>query len=140
MIIFWPRRVTFGAETWDGVVAVSIDRVGVRAVVEWSDYGPHPIFADSPELRTTITVSMEIMRGVVASPRPGQVAMLTVDISPNTSQSQVRRVTAQAVVVRVTHDLTVKKGAVRTIELLAVSSDGAADPITETLIHGMEPK
>jgi hypothetical protein len=127
-----PRTVRFGSLVWDDVIAVAIDRSAHRLVEEWSDAGPYAAFADVPEQRVTIQVVQQVGAEDLAAPRPADQAVLTFDTAPTAAESARRRVTATAVVTAVAHDLSQKRGATRTITLVAVSPDGAADPIAIT--------
>lgn len=129
MLLLNPRSVTFGSATWDSVVAVMIDRDSVRFVEEWSDAGPHAVLADAPEQRVTIRVVQEVTRDDLGSPRPGEAGALSLCTAPTGADAGRRKLTAQAVVRSVSHEVSLKRGAVRTITLVAVSADGAADPI-----------
>ena len=46
MLVMNPRSVSFDGELLEDVTSVVIDRRGERVVVEWSDEGPHAVFAD----------------------------------------------------------------------------------------------
>lgn len=132
MLILNPRSVTFGLATWDGVVAVSIDRAAARIVEEWSDDGPHAVLADVPEQRTRIIVAQEPSADDIGVPRPGEQATLTLHTSPAGADAGRRVVSAAAVVLAVEHELSLRRGASRTITLAAVSTTGNADPISIT--------
>ncbi len=130
MLILNPRHVTFAAATWPDVTLITLSRRTTRVVLDWSDNGPHPTFADCPEQRTDIKLMMEVQRGDLDGPRPGDTGTLAFFTSPTTADGARRRVSMTAVVVGVGHEVSLKAGAVRTIDLVAVSSDGAADPVT----------
>ncbi|MBL9032497.1 MAG: hypothetical protein JNM80_12430 [Phycisphaerae bacterium] len=130
MLILNPRSVTFGLATWDGVVAVSIDRAAARVVEEWSDDGPYAVLADVPEQRTRIIVAQEPSADDVGVPRPGDQATLTLHTSPASADAGRRVISATAVVLAVEHEISLKRGASRTITLAAVSASGNADPIS----------
>jgi hypothetical protein len=130
MLILNPKQVTFGTVTWPDVVAVSIERRPHREAVEWSDAGPHVVLADVPEQRVELTVVQELSRDDLASPKPSEQAALAVLVSPTASDVGRRRVSATCVIVRVEHEVSARRGALRTIKLVAISSDGLADPIT----------
>ncbi len=137
MLLLNPRRVIFGNHEWDNVGAVAIDRATSRAVLEWSDSGPHPVLADSPEQKTTVTVTMDLQRDDLASPRPGDTGVLALDTSPTGADLPRRRYTMTCVVTDVSHELSLRKGAVRTIRLVALSPDGATDPISAIDLGGV---
>ncbi len=129
MLIIDPLAVSFGGEAWEGVTAVAIDRDTVKQVLEFSDLGPHAVFADAPEQRVDITVTMELVRSVPDSPRPGNMAELRIGVRPGGSDANRREVVAQAVVLSVAHAISGKKGATRTIRLVAISTTGVDDPV-----------
>lgn len=132
MLLLNPRSVRFGPHTWENIAAVMIDRAAHKAVEEWGEGGSYPIFADVPEQRIRITIVQELAREDVNIPRPGEEDTLTLYTSPGLADSGRKKVTAPAVVLSVAHELSLKKGALRTITLAAVSPDGVTDPITLT--------
>lgn len=129
MLLLTPRAVRFGEATWEDVSAVVVDRASRRSVVEWSDLGPHAVLADVPEQEVTVRVVQSLTRDAPDAPRPGDAGQLSFDTSPAGTDTGRRRVSAQAVVLGVRHELSVKGGATRTVTLVAVSPDGAADPV-----------
>lgn len=129
MLLLTPRVVRFGEATWEDVSAVVVDRAARRKVVEWSDLGPHVALADVPEQEVTVRVVQSLTRDAPDGPRPGDAGELSFDTSPAGTDAARRRVRAQAVVLDVRHELSVKGGATRTVTLVAVSPDGATDPV-----------
>jgi hypothetical protein len=129
MLILNPRQVQFGSSTWEDVTAVWIDRAAHRTVEDWSDLGPYAVLADVPEQKVRVTVVQEVSRDDVNVPRPGESGQLSFFTSPTASDAGRKKVSCQAVVLESRHDLSLKKGAVRTVVLAAVSN-GAADPVT----------
>ena len=129
MLLLTPRVVRFGDATWEDVSAVVVDRAARRKVVEWSDMGPHVALADVPEQEVTLRVVQSLARDAPDGPKPGDAGELSFDTSPAGTDAARRRVRAQAVVLDVRHELSVKGGATRTVTLVAVSPDGAADPL-----------
>jgi len=130
MLVLNPRELTLGGETLEDVVAVVIDRAAERRVVEWSDFGAHPVFADVAELRTTVRVVQQLSAGDLGGVAPGGEVALEFHTSPTGGHTGRRRVSATIVVTGVSHELSRKRGAVRTIEGVAISADGATDPVT----------
>lgn len=128
MLILNPRHVSFGSVEWTDIISIAIDRSTHRAVEEWSDLGPYPTFADVPEQKVRITVVQELMRDDIASPRPGEQALLSFHTSPTASDAARKKVSCVAVVLDSRHELSLRKGAVRTVTLAAVSTDGT-DPV-----------
>jgi hypothetical protein len=129
MLLLAPRLVRFDSATWDTVASVAIDRLAHRAVEDWSDLGPYPTLADVPEQRVRIVVEQEIGRDDLGPPRPGDQGTLTFCAAPAASDAGRTRVSALCVVLSVEHTLSLKRGAIRTITLAAISPDGASDPI-----------
>ena len=129
MLVLNPRLVTFGGESWEDVAAVSIDRVAARLVEEWSDAGPHAVFVDAPERRVTVRVVQEPAGDAPGAPLPGDSGELVVFTAPGAGDAGRKRVSCGAVVTRVEHEVSLRRGSVRTVTLAAVSADGAADPI-----------
>lgn len=131
MLILAPQLVRFDTLEWTDVSLIAIDRLAAREAIEWTDLGPHPTFADVPEQRTTIRIVRRLDRGDLASPVPGQAGALAFEVSPAATEAGKRTYTAQCIVLSVRHELSAGPrgpGAMQTIELVALSSDGAADP------------
>jgi hypothetical protein len=130
MLILNPRQATFAGAPWPNTTLVAIDRRSTRLALAWSDNGPHPTFADAPEQQTLIQVVMDVEREDLDAPRPGDQGTLTFVTSPTASDASRRRLTTTAVITNVTHELSLKRGSIRTISLIALSPDGSDDPIT----------
>ena len=139
MLITTPANVRFDTLTIDDVTLIAIERSAERAIVEWSDLGPHPTFADVPEQRITVKVARRIARGDLSAPTPGQLGDLSFVVSPQGTAAAAKKHAAQCVVLSVKYDLvsapgasTRAPGAIQTIELVAISSSGSAEPFTIT--------
>lgn len=132
MLVLNPRQVKFGAAVWEGVAAVAIDRSAHRAIEEWGDLGPYATFADVPEERVRIRITQDLARGDAGSPRTGEQAELTFHTAPTLSDAGRRKFAATAVVLAVEHEVSLRRGATRTITLAAISPDGDEDPIRIT--------
>ncbi|MFA6043558.1 MAG: hypothetical protein WC718_01115 [Phycisphaerales bacterium] len=132
MLVLNPSSVTFAGGAWAGVTSVTISRAAQKQVTEWSDAGPHVVLADVPEQVVKIRVESEVTAGDANGPVPGASGTLAVVTSPNGSDAGRRVISANAVVAAVSYEVSLKRGAVRTVDLVAVSSDGAADPISVT--------
>jgi hypothetical protein len=130
MLILRPRVVSFGTALWEGVASVVVDREASRLVVEHDDAGPHALFADAPEQVTRVKLVQELGQEELGSPRPGQVETLAFSTAPGASDARCTRVVALCCVESVTHEVSIKRGTVRTITLIALSPDGVIDPIT----------
>jgi len=129
MLSINPTRVKFGEREWGDVSLIAIDRSAVRLALEWSDLGPHAAFADCPEQRVDVKVVRAVNDADVDSPRPGESATVAFLASPRGTDAGRVRVSFTGVVVAVRHEVGAR-GATRTVQLVAVSVDGAADPIT----------
>lgn len=130
MLILNPKLVTLGTDTLEDVTAVVIDRTATRLVTDWSDLGQHVAFADVAEERIRIRIVQDLARGDLASPGLGELRELSFSTAPTGADSGRRHVTATVVVTGVSHELSRKRGAVRTIECIGVSEDGQTDPIS----------
>ena len=131
MLILNPRQVTFAGTPWHDVTLIALDRQATRLVVEHSDLGPHPTFADAPQQRTTLKVVADLHTSL-AAPSPGDMGLLTFTTSPTASDASAQTLSAACVVTSITHELNLKRPPTRTIELIAISEDGATNPITIT--------
>lgn len=129
MLILNPDRVRFGDIAWHDVLSIAAEAAPERAVVEWSDLGPHAAFADVPEVRTTLKVSRSPQADDLASVKPGQRGVLEFFTSPGADARRVR-IEADCIIERTSCQFITGKGAVQTITLIALSPDGAADPLT----------
>jgi hypothetical protein len=137
MLILHPREVSFLSLPWKGVTSVVIDRVATRVVAEHGDEGPQVVFADCPEQRVTVRVSMDIADDALAAPGLGVQGTLEFATAPTGVNASRHLVSLVGVVTAVTHELSLKRGAVRTVEFLAVAPTGASDPVTVTDIGGL---
>ena len=130
MLLRSPRTVTFGTSTWTEIAAVTIDRSTTRLALDHGDAGPHPVFADAAEQATRIKVVQELASDDLGAPRPGELSTLSLTTSPAAADGPRTRVEAIACVESVTHEVSLRRGTLRTITLVAVSPDGSTDPIT----------
>jgi hypothetical protein len=134
MLLLNPRRVRFAGTAFEDVAAIVVDRSAAGEVVEWSDLGPHVVLADVPEQRVEIRVVQNLSGArdgeSVDAPRPGETGELVFHTSPTAGAGGRKRIAVQAVVLRVEHELSLRRGAVRTVRFVAISSDGQADPLS----------
>lgn len=130
MLILHPRTVAFGTALWEGVGVVVVDREAPRMVIEHDDAGPHALFADAPEQVTRVKLVQELGHEELGAPRPGQIEALTFYTAPGASDARRTRVVALCCVESVTHEVSIKRGTLRTVTLIALSPDGVIDPIT----------
>lgn len=137
MLILHPREVSFLGTPWKSVSAIAIDRTSTRIIADHDDTGPHVVFADCPEQRVTVRVTLDLAEDSFATPAVGMQGALEFATAPAGVHATRHRVSMQAVILSITHEVSLRKGAVRTIEFLGVSAVGGADPITITEIGGL---
>ncbi len=129
MLVLNPWLVTFNQQTWQNVTAVLLNRTAAKENVEWSDMGPHVAMADVPEQRITIKVIQTLDADDLDAAKPADAGTLTLHTSPAASDARRKRISAQVVITRVEHEISLKRGAVRTVTMVAISTDGLTDPI-----------
>lgn len=133
MLFLNPANLTLLSTTYSNIESVSIDRLAHKEITEYSDAGPFAVFADIPESKVEIAITQRLDTGPdqsLTGPKPGQQGTLELITSPNSSQAQRKKLTTQVVIRAVRYDLATKPK--RTISLVAISPDGATDPITLT--------
>src|SRR5262249_25070333 len=130
MLVLNPEIVKFGSAVWSDVKSISIDRTTDRLVAERSDTGPHLTFVDVAEQRVTISAVRPLLRDQLGSPAPSDEGDLIFYASPSKSDALRRRVKVMCVVTSVKYDIGKNGAAIQTTTLIAMSADGAADPIT----------
>lgn len=124
-----PRVVKFGTASWEGVTSIAVDRGADKVVAEVSDLGPHVVFVDVPEQRVIARVTADLLTDDLGPPRPGDSGALVFFTSPAGTDGGRKKVSMTAVVTAVRHPGG-PRGFARVIDLIAVSSDGVADPVT----------
>ncbi len=130
MLLLNPRRVTFGSNTWGNVASVAIGRSAHRMLTEWSDAGPHVVLADVSEQRVRVEVVQELLGEDMDTPRPGESGELSFTTAPTSTDNPSREITMTAVVESVGYEVSLKRGSVRRVVLVATSSDGSVDPVS----------
>jgi len=135
-MLITPDIVKFGTLTLDGVLWLAVERSAERLAIEWTDSGPHAVFADAPEQRVMLRLTRRIVGQAPASVAPGQREMLTADFAPGGSGGKRRRLTVTAVVTSVEYQFAgadASSGSSRStrqeISFVALSTDGAAEPV-----------
>lgn len=130
MLVLRPRAVSFAGAAWPGVERLAIDRLAARTVREWSGDGPYPTLVDVPEQFVRVRVVQALDASALASPRPGDLGTLRVEVSPGADEGR-RLVRVACVVESVTHEVSGAR-AVRVVTLIAQSQDGDDDPVVVT--------
>jgi len=130
MLVLKPRRVEFDGETWGNVGSVAISRTAESMVVEWSDSGPHVVLADVPEQRVSVEVVQSLLGEDMDEPRPGRTGTLSFETGSSSTDASTDTVSMTAVIERVWYEVSVSRGSSRRVRLVAVSSNGSADPVS----------
>ncbi len=133
MLILNPRSVVLGSARLGDVVSVAIERRAARLAVEWTDLGPHAAFADVPEQRVDVRIVQEVGEGAPDGPSPGQSVTLSLVTSPAGGDSARQRLSASGVVTGCRYEVVqtaLGERTRRTIDVVLVSPDGAADPVS----------
>ncbi len=131
MLILNPPKLTLLAIDYSNIDSVKVDRLAHKETIEWSDSGPHAVFADIPETRVEISIVQRMEAPsdqAIDAPKPGQAGALEVITSPNASQARRKKLTAQVVIRSVRTEVS-PTSARRTISLIAISPDGSTDPV-----------
>lgn len=135
MIWLDPSRVTLGGDALEGVSSVSVDRKATRFVEEYSDTGPHVVFADAPEQRVTARLIRTVGESGAGALRPGDSGELAFEVGASASAAGARRISMQVVIQSIANKVDPKAGATQTIECVALSSDGATDPVSDVAVE-----
>lgn len=132
MLVIRPWSVTLLGKSLHNVEALTVDRLSGGLALERSDKGPHVVFADAPEQRVVIRVRRQLTADEATPARAGEAGELRWTRSAGTDAGS-REFVASVVVERVEHELSARAGAAQRIEMVAISMDGAADPVTEVV-------
>ena len=130
MLVLNPRQVEFDGNTWGNVSSVSISRWAETLIAEWSDDGPHAVLADVPEQRVSVEVVQSLLGEDMDEPKPGTMGSLSFETGATSTASATKTVSMTAVVERVWYEVSVSRGSSRRVRLLAISSNGSADPVS----------
>jgi hypothetical protein len=129
MLAIVPERVVFAGGELKGVRVVAVSRIAVRAVSEYSEEGPHCVFADAPEQRTRVTVITPLGGDDSNPPTMASSGVLEVRLARSPATVSRKEIRMLAVVTQVSYRAT-SAGADRTVEFEALSADGRTDPVT----------
>ncbi len=130
MLVVRPGSVTLLGKALDNVEALTVDRLSGGLALERSDRGPHVVFADAPEQRVVIRVRRQLTTDEPTPARAGEAGELRWKRSAG-SDAGSREFAASVVVESVEHELNARAGALQRIVLVAISPDGATDPVSE---------
>ncbi len=136
MVFLNPDIVTLGALRLTNVAFVAIDRQARRTALEYSDLGPYAAFVDVPEQRITLRIVRRITESETSALKPGDKVVFSVRVAPGASAAQALRIECQVVITSIDAALSNRAGATQRISAVAVSTDGAADPIVITSVFG----
>lgn len=131
MLFLNPHHVALNDLILDHVEAIAISRKADRLVIDYSDGGAFPVFADVPEQRITITITRDLIHkdNIADAAVPGAAFDLTFTTSPNASDAGARAFDIPVVITGAEHALTRTGRALQTITALAISDDGETDPV-----------
>jgi hypothetical protein len=135
--VIWlrPTSVSLGTTALHSIESISIDRVALGLVEEWSDLGPYQVFADVARERITCrivrTLSLDDATRF-SSPMPGEQHTLSFRIAPSASDAGRTQIDIPIVIRSVEHDPHPTRGTRVAITAIAISSDGATDPVIES--------
>lgn len=137
MVFLNPERVTLGSHTLTNVALVTIDREARRVTVEYSDLGRFAAFADVPEERITVRIVRRVTREETDAIKPGDKLALGIRTGPGLSAAGARAISATVVITGIESSMDARSrghgaGATQRVTALAVSADGATDPIVVT--------
>jgi hypothetical protein len=145
MLVIDPQDVMLDETEIAGVLSVSVDQRAETVSVEFGDFGSQVVFADVPRRRMTAKVVYRVgtpardeqaeqeQQSGLLWPELGRLSVLSFRTRRNNAGTGAK-VLLRGVVTGVTHDLTARGGATRTVEMLLVSPGGDAVPIEETLV------
>ena len=132
-----PDRTTIDGAVLSGVRAVAVSHAAERVVVEYSDAGRHPAFVDAAGVRSTFTIRRVPVEPGALPVRVGDRVELVVYAGVTSSPSTYRRVSADVVVTKDAWKPDARTGHEHVIECVAVSVNGAQDPVTVGVVQGV---
>jgi hypothetical protein len=129
MLTLNPVRVELGDRTLEEISLLTVERVAVEPLREWTDGGPYAVFADAPKVRTAITIRQRMPRDDADPIRLGERSLLRWTRTLDATQAQATAWRASVVVMSVRFEH--REGRVeRVIEAEAVSDDPTIDPLS----------
>jgi len=132
MIWLNPESVAFGTLEIGEVESVVVDREAVLTAEEFGDAGPFMVFADVPKCRVRVRVARRVQDPSPNTLRLGEKASLVFTPSRNASSaSRLSVIMSNAVVISIVHTVARSGASKQVVEFLALSSDGAKDPVIE---------
>ena len=138
MILLNPDIVTLTIDAASilltDVSAVAIDRAAASFILDHTDLGPHPAFADAPEQRTSVRIERAVSDSddpALLQLAPGAQAQLALRAARSRSDAGAITLEATIVIESIRHQFDPGKGAHQSIRAVAISAD-AADPVTIT--------
>lgn len=139
MLFLNPQHVSLGALTLEHVASIVVSRAADRLTVEYSDLGPFPVFADVPQERTTLTITRDLLDAGLPETDAlalGHQATLSFTTAPNASDARTRTFSLTIVITAIRNDLPRDRRLFQVISCLAISTDGASDPLAEVAKGG----
>jgi hypothetical protein len=129
MLAIVPERVLFAGGELKGVRVAAVSRIAVRPITEYSEQGPHCVFADVAEQRTRVNVVTPLGGDDINPPAIATSGVLEIRLARSPGADSRKEIRMLAVVTQVTYRAT-SVGADRTVEFEALSVDGRTDPVS----------
>lgn len=136
MVILNPSSVMLGGAALAGVESIAVNRTADKVVVEHSDLGPCVALVDVPERRVTIVLRRRVDQDEPPPARPGDSVALTFRSGESVAAASMRQYTANVVVTAVEHRIESARAVSQTITMIAWSTDGASEPVSESVLAG----
>ncbi len=130
MIWLNPKDVSLGAVSLGEVRHVTVEEKAERFVVEFGDAGPHAQFVDAPERRVTVKLRRRVLGNENLALAVGDALAFEMRTAPTGSDGPGVRVSAEVVISSIVYKVDRNDGAEQLIEAVALSTDGAAAPVT----------
>lgn len=136
MLVLTPELVRFASQTWPAVRTVAVSRQTDSELVDWSDRGPHAVFADAARQSTRVRIVMGVGVDELSLPMPGTSGELSIRARQGAGDGMRAEVRTTAVLTAISYRMSSKDAPERIIDLVALSTDGRQDPITVTRLQG----
>jgi len=135
MIWLDPKTVVLGSAPLTEVRQVSVEERAEKLLVEFTDNGPHPAFADVPERRSVVKIRRRVLGNENLGLGVGDERLFEMRTAPSGTDAAGVTVTATVVLTGIWYRVDRHDGAEQTIEAVAVSANGLSDPVA-TVVDG----
>lgn len=134
MVVLSTRTAMLGSTELRGVQSIVVNRTAGKVAVEHTDMGAHAGFVDVPERRTTVVLRRTVEQDEASPALPGDSVTFSFRVGESATPPRLRLVSTTVVVTSVTHEVFPGRSVIQTISMTGWSSDGIADPISESLV------